>query len=84
MESTKRSRPLAVCTHCSQLTNRLQAINQRCSKKYAGKRCKGLIVSAPAEGWQECSKCLATGRVGDEKCERCGGWGWLYQQRHWS
>ena len=50
-----------------------RAINLQCFREYNEKRCKGMVVSAPVEGWSECPKCSATGREGGAKCVRCGG-----------
>jgi uncharacterized paraquat-inducible protein A len=82
MKHPKKAFPLAVCTLCGYLTNRPRVINLPCFREYNEKRCEGTVVSAPVEGWSECPKCSATGREGDAKCVRCGGWGWHYRRRY--
>jgi hypothetical protein len=82
MKHPKKAFPLAVCTLCGNLTNRPRAINLQCFREYNEKRCEGMVVSAPVEGWSECPKCSATGREGDTKCVRCSGWGWHYRRRY--
>jgi uncharacterized paraquat-inducible protein A len=82
MKPSKKPFPLAVCTLCGLLTNRLRAIGLQCAKEYNKKRCAGVVVGASVEGWSECPKCAATGREDDAKCVRCSGWGWHYRRRY--
>ena len=82
MRPPKKPFPLAACTLCGFLTNRLRAIGFQCLEECNGQRCEGLIVGAPVEGWSECPKCSGTGNESEAKCVRCGGWGWHYRRRY--
>lgn len=73
MTHTRRSRPVAVCTKCGAYSYRAESINEQCSMKPDGKRCRGVYGSAlNVADWKECPACTATG------CDRCNGAGWIY------
>jgi hypothetical protein len=72
--------PVMHCTRCGHLGYDITLANQRCGQRPDGKnRSKGLNTSAIGIGdFEECPVCVATGSVGDTRCERCSGHGWLY------
>jgi len=78
----KKQTPVAVCTNCKAYTTNVTSINERCNKKYDGKRCQGVWGSAIAPNdWEECSTCHAAGKISESKCEHCDGYGWFYVRK---
>ena len=54
-------------------------INGQCAQVTVGKRCTGVIGSAPNQAdWEICLTCQATGQNGKMPCGQCDGTGWLY------
>jgi len=76
--SSKKKQPWAICTNCSEFHSD-SLINQRCTMKVGGKRCKGTVKSElKPDAWSECQDCEASGSVGGEICISCRGKGWLF------
>ena len=70
---TPLPRPVARCTKCGDLTYNGGQINGNCSKRYGGKRCKGVYGSAMnTNDWAECQHCGGSG------CDACSRVGWRY------
>ena len=75
----KEKKPVAVCTACGHHTFRAEAINQQCSARPGGKRCKGAYGSALGEGdWAQCPSCGGSGEAKAGPCVPCQGDGWVY------
>ena len=79
------SPPIARCTACGAATRIAAEVNQRC-ERFVGsrrKRCDGMMRSASAARWIECTVCKASGqRRGQARCELCSGEGWHYVPPH--
>lgn len=81
-EKRKQPQPVAVCTKCGAYSRRVEVINQQCSERPGGKRCKGVWGSAlNYNDWAECPTCEATGREAGNRCSQCDGFGWIYVRR---
>ena len=75
----KLEKPVAVCTVCYTHTENSLLINERCKKKFNGKRSKGVYRSAlKVNDWKECPTCGATGREKADRCSQCSGFGWIF------
>jgi len=72
-------RPVAVCTQCGAYIENPAAIDFRCDRKHAEKRCDGVLRDAIEDHeWERCAFCAGTGRAGDRPCVECQGSGWAY------
>lgn len=75
---SKKSKPVAQCTICGRYSRNPVQINQRCTYRENKKRCQGVFGSMLVLGdWKECPDCNATGEIKREKCQMCGGEGWI-------
>ena len=75
----QKPQPVAVCTRCGAVSYSTEMINGQCAQVTVGKRCTGVIGSAPSKtDWEPCPACLATGHRNEKRCGRCDGAGWLY------
>lgn len=81
----KRAHPVAVCTKCGNFLMDVGAVPRHCVIDFEGAPCNGVYARADrAEAWAECDHCSTTGRIAGVECERCEGFGWLYNlQRSW-
>ncbi len=79
----RRERPVGICPRCRTVIRAFDQIGKKCARPLAsGTKCPGVIRSAlAADEWAECPDCHATGRIGDGVCSRCGGEGWLQDER---
>ena len=54
--SATKPKPVAVCTRCGYYGHHVEDINQPCSQRHDGGRCKGTLRSAVSVGdWEECA-----------------------------
>lgn len=66
-----KKQPWHYCTSCREYFSIDVTPNSQCSMRYDGKRCKGVIRGALAEGdWVLCQDCEGEG------CGICRGSGW--------
>ena len=77
--SGQKPQPVAVCTRCGAVSYSTEMISGQCSQVTAGKRCTGVIGSAPSkDDWEMCPTCQGSGQNGKFPCGQCDGTGWLY------
>jgi len=78
-QTEQKPQPVAVCTRCGAVSYSTEMISGQCAQVTVGKRCTGVIGSAPSQAdWEMCPVCQATGRNGKFSCGPCDGAGWLY------
>lgn len=78
-ETELKPRPVAVCTRCGAVSYSTAMISGQCAQVTVGKRCTGVIGSAPNQAdWEICPACQAIGDNGKMPCGQCAGRGWLY------
>ena len=67
------SHPVAICTMCSAPIEDPRFINERCTRRVHGRRCKGTyeITMSPRD-WKRCSSCSGLGFRGDRRCNPAG------------
>jgi len=71
--------PVAVCTKCGEFTYDATQIDNKCTQRPDGKRCKGVYGSALNKNdWTNCSRCKTTGQMFGATCLACHGGGWRY------
>src|SRR5215813_4747569 len=73
------SHPVAICTMCGAPIEDPRFINERCTRRVHGRRCKGTyeITMGPRD-WKRCDSCFGLGFRGDRRCNLCWGTGWAY------
>lgn len=75
----QKPQPIAVCTRCGAVSYSQAQISGQCVQVTLGKRCTGVVGSAPNQAdWEACPGCLGTGTRNEKRCGQCDGAGWLY------
>jgi len=75
----QKPQPVAVCTRCGAVSYSTEMISGQCAQVTVGKRCTGVIGSAPSKAdWEICPVCQARGKNGKFPCGKRDGAGWLY------
>jgi hypothetical protein len=77
--TSKRVKPVAVCTSCGAVSYNVTVANKPCGRSYTEsgrgtRRCKGGMSSAlNITDWEECLSCAASAEFQDE----CSDVGWI-------